>query len=168
MTKRRSSDQRKNRKRKARDQRKKTLAQRAQHTIMRGAIEKRQCVLNLEVGHPVRPDDGPIPIQAIIDTGATGVSIRRSIAQKMNLPNIGTTTVATVNGNISVPVVLLHITVCDNKNKHDRAHRVIQAMVANDHPDDMLFGMSAMEGGVLTVDTNKKQWEWRLTKTVQA
>ena len=160
MSKKQSKDQKRKRRAGAKQHRKKEASARSKHTVLHGLVENRQCVLDLEICHPHRDGAEVIGIQAIVDTGATSVTIKKDLAQRLGLPVIGTTECATANGTMNAPVVLLKMIVSDHNTS---ASRVVQAIVTENQPDDMLFGIDAMVGGVLTVDMNKMKWEWRLT-----
>ncbi len=161
MSKRRSNKAARDRKGKAKAHKSKEQRKAKQHAVMRGPIENNACTLKLKIGHP---DSSLLnefsPIEAIIDTGATNSAISKEIADKLKLPVVDTIGVRGVHGVRPAPVVIVKIVVED---KGLAVARTITATVQDQLPDNMLFGMDAMKGGVLKVDTNRGTWEWRLT-----
>jgi predicted aspartyl protease len=159
MTSGRSKHEKQKRRDMLKAQKKRHQERASKQTTLRGTIEKSQCVLSLTVSHPNSTDAGQ-PIQAIIDTGATNSTIRADLVKALNLPVIGKVNCRTVHGIKEAPVVAVRIVVRDN---HKGAQRIIQAIVPDEQQDEMLFGMDAMTGGVLTVDTIARTWQWQLT-----
>jgi len=104
-----------------------------------------------------------IPIDAIIDTGATTSAIRSDIAEQLGLPQIDSQLVATVGGARQQPVVLAHMTLAAHDGS-DGPTTLTQLICADQMTDPMLFGMDLMRGGVLTVDFVKNQWNWKIKK----
>ncbi len=162
MTSGRSKDEKRKRRAKRKAHHDKQHERSKPHAVLAGRIADDQCTLSLHVCHPHHQDRSR-PIKAIIDTGATNSTIRSDIVKSLGLPVVGAINCVTVHGTKQAPLVVVELIVRDGQT-NTSARRVIQAVVPDEQTDEMLFGMDAMKGGVLMVDTTKSEWSWRLTK----
>ena len=131
-----------------------------------GRIQAREALASVRVAHLVRGTSRKLV--AIIDTGATTSVIRRDIAEELRLPIVDTrvSVYRPVVGEESAGFaetesVILRIYYL---NGADRERRVVTALLSEvQSRDEMLIGMDALEGGVLTVDLVRGEWSWRVT-----
>lgn len=98
-------------------------------------------------------------VRAIIDTGATNSAIRADIAAALGLPIIGTQLVDTAStGGKAIP--------CDTfLGKLWLGQPIVttvKQLTVMPLKDEMLFGMDAILGGILTVDMVSGVWSWEL------
>ncbi len=120
----------------------------------------------MRVAHHVRGTDRKLV--AIIDTGATTSVIRRDIAEELCLPIVDTDVAVyrPVVGEEDVEVAVTESAILKifYLNGADREYTVVTALLFEARSrDEMLIGMDALEGGVLTVDLVRGEWSWRAT-----
>jgi predicted aspartyl protease len=94
-------------------------------------------------------------VTAIVDTGCTISTIRADMAAALGLPLQGRATVATANGTRQCDVVLAELFL----KSRGKTVRSLRQLAIAPTLNEMLFGMDAMEGGVLTVDCVGRVWE---------
>lgn len=131
------------------------------HTRLSGRVEAgRECILELRLSHPAESDHSKARVvRAIIDTGATNSAIRADIAAALGLPIIGTQLVDTAStGGKAIP--------CDTfLGKLWLGQPIVttvKQLTVMPLKDEMLFGMDAILGGILTVDMVSGVWSWEL------
>ena len=120
-------------------------------------------MLELEIAHPDPTANRSRTITAVIDTGCTNSAIRRDVADALGLPIIGTAPVATASSGTDVvtrDVVLARLLV-----GRERFHALRQLAICP-MSNEMLFGMDAMAGGVLTIDMVRGTWEWKIVRVL--
>lgn len=134
------------------------------HTRLSGQVANgRECILELRLSHPGETDHSKARVvRAIIDTGATNSAIREDIALSAGLPVIGTQLVDTAStGGKAIP--------CDTfLGKLWLGQPIVttvKELTVMPLKDEMLFGMDALLGGILTVDMVAGIWSWELPTT---
>ena len=132
-----------------------------------GLIVNRQCLLKVRVSSPpgVTPHKSKI-LTAIIDTGATSSSIRAELAKDLCLPVISTAKVATASSGTEPVVCDVMASVMTVESDGEKASQ-FRPVTVQDMSCDLLFGMDALAGGILTVDSVKGRWSWKLTKVTR-
>lgn len=137
---------------------KQKAAAQAQHLVLSGPIVGGECRFDLFISEP-GPDAQPNPINAVIDTGCTGIAIRSDVAAALALRTIGHAAIRTASGTEHSPVAVARLYL---HSKGRTVTTVTEVIVQDQMADEMLFGMRGMAGGVLRVDLIQDTWELRI------
>lgn len=153
-------------------------AQQAEQTAKRAAKEKREQeeatavklsgkvvgrtpVIEVVIRSPADPTKA-FKVDAVLDTGCTGVAVSPDLAHAAGLPTIGITRVNTASsgtGGINAKVALAHL---ELRGLHSRSLVVqnLQITVLSGMLSPMLVGMGILiPHGVLTVNGRDGTWE---------
>ncbi len=101
-----------------------------------------------------------VPIQALIDTGATATAIHHDIAAMLGLPKIDMQKVGTAHGEVDVPVVVAAVLFPPTEAGHEPIVHHLRVTAMNLGREAMLFGMDLMKYGVLEVNRVDETWGW--------
>jgi hypothetical protein len=132
-----------------------------------GRIDANRCILPVLVTNPSQlhaPNPADIQwreVRAIIDTGATESCVSHELARDLGLVSHGKTNVSVVGGTTQLeqaPIVIAF----EKKDGSGGIHKIVPVAIG-DIAVPMLFGMSGLFPGVLTVDLGAGTWEWRVS-----
>lgn len=130
-----------------------------------GPIDNLRCILHVFCGRPeAKSDDGIDPamlvaVPALIDTGATGCCISHELAKRLELVPHGKSQVGVVGGTTELNVAPMLVCFVNPDGRH--IHKMIPTSIG-DIAVPMLFGMSELAPGVLTVDFTAGTWDWKV------
>jgi len=153
----RKNQHRRDQQKKKRENAKAKALELSKHRVFTGKIVNDMCILNLLIRKP-GDTKNPVRIQAIIDTGATINAIRYSLAIQLGLPVTRQTETYIASGTKQCNVVAAELFLHRDNTTIGMVDEIVvyQAM-----PVPMIFGMKAMNGGILKVDTIAGEWELR-------
>lgn len=152
----------------ARRDKKKALKERSRSNALfySGQINNLRCLLPVLVGPPeaLKPDGSMdltklVPIQAVIDTGATRSCASPALAKRLGLVSHGKATVGVVGGSTELDQAPL--LVCFPSKDGVPIYKIIPVSIGN-IAVPMLFGMQELTPGILTVDCMRGTWEWKV------
>ena len=126
-------------------------------------INGRECLLKVRISTPPGVDHKNRTVTALVDTGCTMTAIRAELAAALGLPTIRTTKASTASSGknpVECDVVIAELAL----ESDGRTIKSYRELVVADMEDDLLFGMDALFGGVLTVDLAKGRWTWKVKK----
>lgn len=132
------------------------------HLVLGGQVVNLECRLDLLLCHP---SDRSLnrQITALIDTGATCTCVRSDIMHALGLPVIHQTSVRAFGGNVPADVVSARMVLMSEGKSVSKLRPMVVGDV-REMNDELIFGMDALVGGILTVDMVKGSWEWRLMR----
>ena len=130
--------------------------------VLSGPVVDSECRLDVLICHPTVYSTNQ-QLVAVIDTGATLSAIRSDIVTALSLPVVQQADVHGFGGVKRTDVVAARMVLMSKGSAVSK----IRMMCVGDHRemgDELIFGMDALTGGILTVDMVKMKWEWRLMR----
>ncbi len=128
--------------------------------VWKGPVTNSECRLDVVVsGAMCYPGAPERCVSAIIDTGATVSGISERLANELGLSRVSTIELGTTHGTVTADVVIARVKI---ESGGKPTSGLMKLAIIPDPRDDMIFGMNALDGGVLTVDLVKYKWEWHL------
>jgi predicted aspartyl protease len=102
-------------------------------------------------------------VRAVIDTGCTRTTIRPDIAAELSLPVHDKAQAYVANSKLPQQTFTVRAVLGLPRPGLSYLIRPFSLMVSDGH-DEMLFGMDALRGGILTVNCVQGTWRWEVLK----